>query len=149
TVNLSGLTPILIKYKDGLMISSPTSLASSPSTSLPSIFDPAVYVRMRVEVMNKLIQKGDKIPDVKLQRFNKEGKQEPFSTLSDLSEKRVVLFTVPGAFTPVCSRDHLPGFVKNADAIKALGVDKIVCVATNTLDIMRAWGEKYDPEGKI
>ena len=55
--------------------------------------------------------------------------------------KKVVLFSVPGAFTPTCSKEHLPGFIEQADALKAKGVDTIACMAVNDVFVMHAWGE--------
>jgi peroxiredoxin len=82
------------------------------------------------------IQPGDTIPDVKLKTA--DGK-DLFTT--DLCRgKKVVLFAVPGAFTPTCSDHHLPGFVLRADEIKAKGVDTIACVAVNDHFVMQAWG---------
>lgn len=60
--------------------------------------------------------------------------------------KKVVIFAVPGAFTPTCSEQHLPGFVRLADAIKARGVDEIVCVAMNDVFVMDAWGRDQDAD---
>jgi len=82
------------------------------------------------------IQPGDTIPDVKLKTT--DGK-DLFTT--DLCRgKKVVLFAVPGAFTPTCSDYHLPGFVLRAAEIKAKGVDTIACVAVNDHFVMNAWG---------
>jgi peroxiredoxin len=63
--------------------------------------------------------------------------------------KTVVLFSVPGAFTPTCSKTHLPGFVKNAGAIKAKGVDTIACLAVNDVFVLDAWGKSSGAEGKV
>ena len=64
-----------------------------------------------------------------------------FSTSGYFNNSRVVLFVVPGAFTPTCSAKHLPGFVKLADEFKAAGIDKIACMAVNDAHVMRAWAE--------
>lgn len=66
-----------------------------------------------------------------------------------LADKKVVIFTVPGAFTPLCSAQHLPGFVAHADAIKAAGADEIWCVAPNDAFVMAAWGRENHAEGKV
>ena len=63
--------------------------------------------------------------------------------------KKMVLFAVPGAFTPTCSLKHLPGFIENADAIKAKGVDVLACVAVNDVFVMDAWGKSVQAEGKV
>jgi len=65
------------------------------------------------------------------------------------SGKKVVLFSVPGAFTPTCSNNHLPGFVDHADAIRAKGVDTIACTAVNDVFVMHAWGKDRGVEDKV
>ena len=86
------------------------------------------------------VQVGDKIPSVSLHTMGAQG-PEGISTDEIFSGKKVVLFAVPGAFTPGCSMTHLPGFVVNADKIKAAGVDTIVCMSVNDAFVMGAWGE--------
>src|SRR5580693_748375 len=76
------------------------------------------------------IQVGDKIPSVKLRHMTAEGPRD-ITTDEIFKGKRVVLFAVPGAFTPTCSAKHLPGFVQSAAAIKAKGVDTIACISVN------------------
>ena len=88
---------------------------------------------------------GDKIPACNLQVMGKEG-PENISTDEIFSGKKVVLFAVPGAFTPGCSVTHLPGFVVHADTIKAKGVDTIACVAVNDAFVMSAWGEAQNAQ---
>jgi peroxiredoxin len=85
------------------------------------------------------IEVGDSIPDVTVQTLA-EGKPEPVQTGDVLGKGKVVLFAVPGAFTPGCSKIHLPGYVQNAAALKAKGVDTIACVAVNDAWVMDAWG---------
>lgn len=86
------------------------------------------------------IQAGDRIPDVVLSVMSSEG-PAPLSTADLFGGKRVVLFSVPGAFTPTCSAKHLPGFVEHADEILSRGVDEIVCMAVNDVFVMNAWGK--------
>jgi len=83
---------------------------------------------------------GDRIPDVKLFTFGDKG---PEATTSGevLGHGTVVLFGVPGAFTPTCSDHHLPGFVLRADDLRAKGADSLVCVAVNDPFVMEAWGQ--------
>jgi peroxiredoxin len=84
--------------------------------------------------------KGDRVPDVKVMKPGEKG-PEPVSTGEVLGSGRVVLFAVPGAFTPTCSDAHLPGFLLRADELKAKGVDKIVCIAVNDVFVMGAWAK--------
>lgn len=94
------------------------------------------------------IQVGDTIPSVKLKHLTDNGMQE-VDTADLFKGKKVVLFSVPGAFTPTCSAKHLPGFVEQAEALKAKGVSEIVCTAVNDPFVMRAWGEKHGVAGKV
>src|SRR5882757_11435997 len=87
------------------------------------------------------IKVGDTIPSMKLMMATADGPKE-VSTDDVFKGKKVVLFAVPGAFTPTCSIKHLPGFVQNADAIKAKGVDTIACIAVNDVFVMGAWGKE-------
>lgn len=86
------------------------------------------------------ISEGDRLPDVSVQIM--EGGRPKPTQLSELTAgKKVVIFAVPGAFTPTCSLQHLPSFVENADAIKAKGVDAIICTSVNDAFVMDAWGK--------
>jgi peroxiredoxin len=85
------------------------------------------------------IQEGEKLPKATLYTM-KDGKPAAVSTDELFGGKKVVLFAVPGAFTPTCSMAHLPGYVVNADAIKGKGIDSIVCLAVNDAFVMDAWG---------
>jgi glutaredoxin/glutathione-dependent peroxiredoxin len=87
-----------------------------------------------------MIKIGDKIPTMKLMVATAEGPREA-DTAELLGRGKVVLFAVPGAFTPTCSAKHLPGFVKHAAEFKAKGVDKIVCLAVNDAHVMGAWAK--------
>jgi peroxiredoxin len=91
---------------------------------------------------------GDKIPDVKVQVVGPEG-PVPAETGELLGQGKVVLFGVPGAFTPTCSDFHLPGFVIRAEDLQAKGVDRIVCVAVNDVFVMKAWGEAREVGEKV
>ena len=82
---------------------------------------------------------GDKLPDIEVRTMGAEGPQA-VRTSDVLGQGRVVLFAVPGAFTPGCSKIHLPGFVEQASELKAKGVDTVACVAVNDAWVMDAWG---------
>lgn len=91
------------------------------------------------------IQVGDTLPAATFKVMGKEG-PENITTDEVFAGKKVVLFAVPGAFTPGCSMTHLPGFVVNADKIKAKGVDTIACLAVNDAFVMSAWGKAQNAE---
>src|SRR5262245_49985239 len=101
------------------------------------------------------IQVGDRLPDAKLTEFNKV--ESPGCSIgphgfnvSELTKgKKIAIFGVPGAFTPACSAQHLPGFVNNINALKAKGVDEVWCVAVNDAYVMNAWGEEQKATGKV
>jgi len=95
------------------------------------------------------ISVGDKIPDVEVRRLNEEGMPEPVRTGDVLGARKVVLFAVPGAFTPGCSKIHLPGFVRGAADLAAKGVDTIACIAVNDAWVMDAWAKSQGAEGTI
>ncbi len=86
------------------------------------------------------IKIGDKIPAVSVKTMDKDGMQT-LSTDDIFKGKKVVLFALPGAFTPTCSAKHLPGFITNAGAIKGKGVDTIACLSVNDAFVMDAWGK--------
>ncbi|MBH62858.1 MAG: peroxiredoxin [Alphaproteobacteria bacterium] len=91
---------------------------------------------------------GDSIPDVNLVTMGSSG-PEQVSTEDLFKGKKVVAFALPGAFTPTCSAKHLPGFVANADAIKAKGVDSIICLSVNDVFVMDAWGKDQNVGDKV
>ena len=95
-----------------------------------------------------MIKVGDKIPSAKLMHMTKDGPR-PITTEELFGGKKVVLFALPGAFTPTCSAKHVPGFVQNFDAIKGKGVDTIACVSVNDAFVMQAWAEAQGVDGKI
>lgn len=92
---------------------------------------------------------GDKIPDVEIKTMGPEGAPTAIRTGEALGKGKVVLFAVPGAYTPGCSKVHLPGFVRQADELKAKGVDTIACVAVNDAWVMDAWGKDQGVGDKI
>jgi len=95
------------------------------------------------------IQKGDPIPDAKLFDRDESGAARVILASERFAGKRIVLFAVPGAFTRTCSEKHLPSFVQHADAIKAQGIDEIVCVAVNDTMVLAAWAREREAAGKI
>ena len=94
------------------------------------------------------IQTGEKLPSGTLKVADADGIRDA-TTEQLFGGKKVVLFAVPGAFTPTCSAKHLPGFVQNADAIRAKGVDAIVCLAVNDAFVMGAWGRDQQVGDKV
>ncbi|MFA5884391.1 MAG: peroxiredoxin [Acidimicrobiia bacterium] len=92
---------------------------------------------------------GDRIPDVEVRILNADGAPEVVKTADVLGSGKVVLFAVPGAFTPGCSKVHLPGYVANADDLEAKGVTTIACVAVNDAWTMGAWAESQGAGDKI
>jgi len=91
---------------------------------------------------------GDKIPSVELAIMGSDG-PESINTDDIFSGKKVVLFALPGAFTPTCSAAHLPGYVVHNDSIKAKGVDSIACLSVNDAFVMGAWGEAQNVDDNI
>jgi glutaredoxin/glutathione-dependent peroxiredoxin len=94
------------------------------------------------------IEVGSKIPNVAV-KVLKDGAPETVQTGDVLGTGKVVLFAVPGAFTPGCSKLHLPGYVQNADELHAKGVDTIACISVNDAWVMDAWGEAQGVGDKI
>lgn len=92
------------------------------------------------------IKVGDKLPDAKFTVMG-EGGPKPVSTSELFDGKTVVLFAVPGAFTPTCSEKHLPGFIGALDALKAKGVSTIACTAVNDVFVLNAWSKARGAEG--
>ena len=95
------------------------------------------------------IKVGDALPgDLKLKEMGESGPKDV--SVGELCKgKRVVLFAVPGAFTPTCSMKHLPGFVSGAASLKTKGVDDVVCVSVNDAFVMDAWGKAQGASGKV
>jgi len=94
------------------------------------------------------IKVGDKVPSATLMQM-KDGGPKPVTTSELFDGKKVVLFALPGAFTPTCSAKHLPGFIQNAQAIHAKGVDTIACLSVNDAFVMGAWGDSQGAGDKV
>ncbi|MCC5796779.1 MAG: peroxiredoxin [Methylophaga sp.] len=102
------------------------------------------------------IEVGQKLPEGKLAECHEFDSDtgcplspQPVEVSALTNGKKVVIFAVPGAFTPLCSAQHLPGFIKHADAIKAAGADEICCLAVNDAFVMAAWGKHLGVNGKV
>lgn len=91
---------------------------------------------------------GDRIPAATLTRMTADGPGK-VETQDYFAGRRIALFSVPGAFTPTCSAKHLPGFIANADALKAKGIDEVVGTAVNDVFVMGAWGKSAGADGKV
>lgn len=94
------------------------------------------------------IKAGDRVPEGSF-GIMKGGAPGSMSADELFAGKRVVLFGVPGAFTPTCSKTHLPSFVQNRDALRAKAVDTVACLAVNDVFVMDAWGKSAGAEGKV
>ena len=95
------------------------------------------------------IKVGDKLPVSEFFYLNQKNEVKKISTSDIFKNQKIVLLGMPGAFTKTCSAIHLPGFVKNYDIAKKKGVSKIVCVAVNDPNVMKAWGENQGVSDKI
>jgi len=102
-----------------------------------------------------MLKVGDKLPAGSLQEFIEvEGNgcslgPNTFDIEKETAGKKIAIFALPGAFTPTCSAQHVPGYVKNVDALKAAGVDEIWCVSVNDAFVMGAWGRDQHTQGKV
>jgi peroxiredoxin len=94
------------------------------------------------------IKVGDKVPSATLKQMTKEGPKD-VSTDELFKGKKIVIFGLPGAFTPTCSAKHVPGYVQNIDALRAKGVDAVACVSVNDVFVMGAWGKDQKAEDKV
>lgn len=94
------------------------------------------------------IKVGEKIPSATLMQM-KDGTPQPVKTSDFFSGKKIVVFALPGAFTPTCSAKHLPGFVQHAEELKARGAHAIACVSVNDAFVMGAWGEQQKVGDKV
>ena len=91
---------------------------------------------------------GDKLPAATFKTMTSDGPAD-LKVEDIFSGKKVVLFAVPGAFTPTCHRNHMPGFLENYETIVANGIDTVACVAVNDVFVMDAWGKATGADGKI
>ena len=94
------------------------------------------------------ISVGDRLPDISLKCIGNDGPKE-IKINEYLANKKVVLFSLPGAFTPTCSAKHMPGFVEYESDIKARGIDEIICVSVNDAFVMQAWEKDQNSKGKV
>ena len=94
------------------------------------------------------IKVGDSLPNVKLTEMT-EGGPKPVDLAELSAGKRIVVFAVPGAFTPTCSAKHLPGFVREDAALRAKGIADVVCISVNDAFVMGAWGKSAGADGKV
>ncbi len=95
-----------------------------------------------------MIAVGSKIPSVTIKQATLEGGTD-VDPAALFAGKKVVMFSLPGAFTPTCSQKHLPGYVKELPALRAKGVDVVACLSVNDAWVMKAWAEAHDALGKI
>ena len=133
-----GLAPtaLLSAYPDNLLELLKRSLETRRSSN------PAITER------EMALGQGDALPKVAVKVMGEKG-PEDLNIGEFAADKKVVIFAVPGAFTPTCSAAHLPGFVANADKIKAKGVDAIICLSVNDVFVMNAWGSAQNAEELI
>ena len=94
------------------------------------------------------IKLGDRLPEATFVTMGKDG-PEKRGVADVFRGKRVVLFAVPGAFTPTCHSKHMPGFIQHAEAFRARGIDTIACVAVNDIHVLTAWGKASGADGTI
>lgn len=94
------------------------------------------------------IEAGEAVPPATLKQMTPDGIKD-VDLVSLLAGRRVILFGLPGAYTPVCTTQHLPGYVAEADKLKAEGVAEIACVSVNDPFVMQAWGEQNGAEGRV
>jgi peroxiredoxin len=94
------------------------------------------------------INVGDRLPDATFITMSAEG-PKPMKTSEVFSGRKVALFAVPGAYTPTCSRQHLPGYVQKYDELKSKGFDTVACTAVNDIFVLTAWAKDSGAEGKI
>ena len=93
------------------------------------------------------IKKGDKLPDAKVFILDKDPKEMSIKQI--IGDEKVILFGLPGAFTPTCSSKHLPGFIKATNELKTKDIKKVICISVNDPFVMDAWGKIHKVENKI
>jgi len=93
------------------------------------------------------IKEGDKLPDAKVFIIDKQHKEIPTSEI--LNKGKVILFGVPGAFTPTCSNQHLPSFLQSAEKLKNKDIKKVFCISINDPYVMEAWGKSYNLKNEL
>ena len=93
------------------------------------------------------IKKGDKLPEAKVFILEKDPKEVLIKEI--IGDEKVILFGLPGAFTPTCSAKHLPGFLIAIDQLKEKGIKKVACISVNDPFVMDAWGKAHNVQGKI
>ncbi len=96
-----------------------------------------------------MIEIGQRIPSIKFRRMLADGSIVDLDTAEVFAGKKMILFGVPGAFTPTCSNDHLPSYVAKADELASKGIQGIVCMATNDHWVMRAWADDQGADGRV
>jgi peroxiredoxin len=112
-----------------------TYMAAPLSIRIP---DPTIDERIEQHLMHRLAV-GKKFPDVPLTRYSQANTRENFFTVGELSGRRVVAFTFPGAFTPTCTGTHLKGVVDNIDQLFTLGFSRVICIVPDKLDVAHQW----------
>jgi peroxiredoxin len=95
-----------------------------------------------------MINPGSKVPSVTIKQATPEGGSD-VDPAALFAGKKVIMFSLPGAFTPTCSQKHLPGYVRELPQLKAKGIDLIACLSVNDAWVMKAWAEQHDALGKI
>lgn len=95
------------------------------------------------------IKVGDRLPEATFMTMGEDGAPKPMKTADIFGGKKVALFAVPGAYTGVCSKQHLPGYVQNYDKLKSQGFDTIACTSTNDIFVLTAWGRDGKADGKV
>ena len=93
------------------------------------------------------IKKGDKLPDAKVFILDKDPQEVSIKQI--IGDEKVILFGLPGAFTPTCSSKHLPGFIKATNELKTKDIKKVICISVNDPFVMDAWGKMHNVENKI